>query len=633
MVSGASAAEVSPCVSIWAQAVDKNLVDPGARNMADSPPNAATVESFARDLHQLVHSVRLYPIGHPAVVLAAEHLIGDLSACIGRALTIGVGKTELEISGAFYGKAGSRASQLAQLLHERRILRLEWSRDAETSHILRFASLLAADSSSGTEIDRQLRWSGIHTIRVEPLDLARIHDAFREGPAPDRAQTPEEQRREAWLFLQRPDVDLEALASALESSQLWADLIAAAGLGQEAHGLVASLAAVLDRIEAAVTLLPEDRREAVFKRLSELGSHLTTADLATLVGRVPDDQRHWGPGTVAILRDITPDRFMDLLAHLASASGHITRRLAEVYRRFAPAGGTTDALERIQKRLASGDSAGFAQNVWQTVEDLLLRLEEDPFMVPEYAASLDGLTARSRESGGETDVIDLSAPAETHLDQVYLGLAAEGGAEWRHRLLARVCERSGQLQPLDAVEYVKQVDLSLPGLVDEAPQIARRIASQLLDRARDASAPEVHELREFCRAHESVLLDPLLQMLVEEPRMWSRRLIVDLLSSFSPASTRAIAAFARGKPWFVARNIATVLGRSGDPRGVLALERMADHDHPKVRREALRALAGLETPSACRILEQVASSSRHGRADRELAAQLLKSAPQKRERW
>jgi len=591
------------------------------------------VESLASDLLQLVHTVRLYPIGHPAVVLGAEHLVCNMSTYPDHSLSIGVGKTELEIGGAFYGKVGSRAPLLAKLLYERRILRLHWSRDAEMSHVLRFASLLAADASTGIEIDRQLRWSGIHTIRVEPLDLARIHDAFREDPVPGLVHTPEERRREAWLFLQRPDVDLEALASALDSSQLWEDLIATAGLGQEAHGLVASLAAVLDRIEAAIALLPEDRREAVFERLSELGSHLTTADLATLVDRASDNQRRWGPGTVAILRDITPDRFMDLLAHLASASGHATRRLAEVYRRFAPAGGTTDALERIQKRLASGDSAGFAQNVWQTVEDLLLRLEEDPFMVPEYAESLDALATASSAPGGKVEGIDLSASAETHLDEVYLGLAAEGGAEWRQRLLARVGERSAQSHPLDAMQYVRQVDLSLPGLVDDAPQIVRRIASELLVRARETNAPEVRALRELCCAHESTLLEMLLEMLVEETRMWSRRLIVDVLSSFSHACTRAIAAHAHGKPWFVARNLAIVLGRGGDPRAALALERMADHDHPKVRREALRALAGLDTPSAWRFLGQVAASSRHGRADRELAAALLKSTPQKRETW
>ena len=95
------------------------------------------------------------------------------------------------------GRSGlsPRAAHLARLLHERRIARLHWSPEAETNHVLRLASLLAAQAAVGGEIDRQLRSSEIHTLRVEPLDLGRIHDAFRESPAPGPVRSPEERAR------------------------------------------------------------------------------------------------------------------------------------------------------------------------------------------------------------------------------------------------------------------------------------------------------------------------------------------------------------------------------------------------------------------------------------------------------
>ena len=47
---------------------------------------------------------------------------------------------------------------------------------------------------------------------------------------------------------------------------------------------------------------------------------------------------------------------------------------------------------------------------------------------------------------------------------------------------------------------------------------------------------------------------------------------------------------ARTSPWYVTRNLAIVLGQQGLPQGLPTLQALSNHPHPKVVREAVKAL-------------------------------------------
>jgi hypothetical protein len=90
--------------------------------------------------------------------------------------------------------------------------------------------------------------------------------------------------------------------------------------------------------------------------------------------------------------------------------------------------------------------------------------------------------------------------------------------------------------------------------------------------------------------HEKCLLDSALKALIEEKKISTRYFLVNLLSCFSIAATPTFISKSRTGPWYVTRNLAIVLGQQGFPQVLPHLRFLSNHTHPKVKREALKAL-------------------------------------------
>jgi hypothetical protein len=52
---------------------------------------------------------------------------------------------------------------------------------------------------------------------------------------------------------------------------------------------------------------------------------------------------------------------------------------------------------------------------------------------------------------------------------------------------------------------------------------------------------------------------------------------------------------ARNGPWYLARNLVIVIARQQSPHTLPTLRSLTHHSHPKVRREAIKALKSLES--------------------------------------
>lgn len=78
-------------------------------------------------------------------------------------------------------------------------------------------------------------------------------------------------------------------------------------------------------------------------------------------------------------------------------------------------------------------------------------------------------------------------------------------------------------------------------------------------------------------------------MVVEEPPV-NRRFLVEFLSWVGRDDVRLLAALVADQRWFVVRNVAIALGRTGRPQAVPPLESLLGHPDHRVRVEALRGL-------------------------------------------
>jgi hypothetical protein len=297
-----------------------------------------------------------------------------------------------------------------------------------------------------------------------------------------------------------------------------------------------------------------------------------------------------GPAKSFLLREIDGERFVDLLAGLAAMGNQGTRRFVEVYRRFAPLTNTDEILSLVRSRLAPGKDRGFAAEVWKTIEDFIINLTENPFMDTEYSESLEFLMNPSALTGPEEDSLILHEDPDEYLDQLILALAGEEEEDFRKRLLDRIRLRAEQVGPFRVLGFVKLVDRAFPGLLDSLPFFVKELFQKGLSALTKTSFAEQQALVAFAVNHERCLLDPALKALAEEKKIAARYFLVNLLSCFSSAATPTFVMKSRTSPWYVTRNLVIVLGQQGVPQSLPTLQALSNHPHPKVVREALRAL-------------------------------------------
>jgi len=88
-------------------------------------------------------------------------------------------------------------------------------------------------------------------------------------------------------------------------------------------------------------------------------------------------------------------------------------------------------------------------------------------------------------------------------------------------------------------------------------------------------------------------VDAVIEALRAEPGPGGRRQLVGLLEELARPHLDRLEAAMADAPWFLVRNLATVVGRVGAVEHLPVLEGLFVHDHPGVRREAVRGVVRL----------------------------------------
>jgi len=545
------------------------------------------VEAFALNLLHLIRGVRVYPSKHPTLLEVAKNVLNAAPLDPQGSLAIGITSRELVVSGEF---VAGKASSLAAMLHARKVLQLLWTKDVTIDDVWTFARVISIPKLEGDALRQTLR-SEVFAIDIEPLKLDQIHSEIADAVT-DSEDNQEERRRHAWLALMIQEAPPEQLAAVLDSDEFWKAARAEwaeSGRG-DSEGFAKLLLKLGERLENALALLPDRRREEILGYLAQMGKCLSARDLVRIVGHEGQESGRLGPAKSSLLREIDGERFVNLLAGLTAMGNQGTRRFVEVYRRFAPVAQTDELLSLVRSRLAPGKDGGFAAEVWKTIEDFIINLTENPFMDTEYSESLEFLMNPSASTGAEEDSLILHEEPDEYLDQLILALAGEEQEDFRKRLLDRIRLRAEQLGPYRVLGFVKRVDRTFPGLLDTVPFLVKELFHKGLSALTKTSFADQQVLVAFAVNHERCLLDTALKALAEEKKISTRHFLVTLLSCFSSAATPTFVTKSRTSPWYVTRNLAIVLGQQGFLQGLPTLQALSKHPHPKVVREALKAL-------------------------------------------
>ena len=148
---------------------------------------------------------------------------------------------------------------------------------------------------------------------------------------------------------------------------------------------------------------------------------------------------------------------------------------------------------------------------------------------------------------------------------------------------------------------------------------------KVLDRANEG---EFQDFRCYVSLLGTQAIVPLCEMLGDLQQMKSRRMLCEAIAEMARGHVDQLASATKDPRWFVARNMAHILGMMRDPRGVKYLKELADHGELRVKKMAIRGLGAIGNSESRDFLLAYLQSSEG--SIQALAAQTLANLKEKR---
>jgi hypothetical protein len=156
---------------------------------------------------------------------------------------------------------------------------------------------------------------------------------------------------------------------------------------------------------------------------------------------------------------------------------------------------------------------------------------------------------------------------------------------------------------------------SRAGMVREAMRhVAGRDTLQIVvEQQQGADVPP--EILEVFETMGVVVADALVAQLAEASDRRSRRVLTELVTQAIREDPAVVVPYLSGRPWYLLRNLAIALGKTGQANAVPGLLRMLNHDDHRVRTEALRSILRVQgreaVPTLIRMLGDDHERVRH----------------------
>jgi hypothetical protein len=526
---------------------------------------------FLVEFSIVLHKRAMYPVGHPHLQESTARFVGRLeSLLIAReSLAIGVARHQLIVAGTATDPRNALLSDLARRLHRHRIATLRFERDVSLAEIDDLLSALASDpqAEGGPLGLRPGAGAGWARLRIQPPELSRM---FLQDDEPEaRAETPADA---LWLGLANlalssdgegieaaEDPLLVARAIDAQPEQTAYDRVVLDYLGQIAEEMSGRQGAWEPRIRERVSRLVTSLRPETLRRVLEAG--LDNAE-----------RRRFAMTAAEVL---AADAVIEVVEAAAATTGQtISHQLLRLLNKFAHYA----ELGPEQNR-AEAEST-LRQNVAQLINDWSL---EDP-NPGAYTAVLEGMV---RQSPG-------AAAAEGELEcdpELVLQLALETNSSGPRvdAALEMLVERR-RVSVL--VDLLRAAPTHANGTADSLwghLATPARLRAELAEEPPDFLAVEGLVARLGRSATE-----PLLDLLERAATSSVRGRTLRLLVGIGPLVAPAAAARLKDAPWYVQRNLLTLIRMLRTWPPDFSAVSYARHPEPRLRREAYRLL--LEFP-------------------------------------
>ena len=509
-------------------------------NRSRLPPIPRVLDAALREFANAIGKSAMYPPGHQMVAAAVAALAGRIRAVLDEreALTLGVTPRGMMLDGAPLEPLPFVLRDLAIRLHRRNIGTIYIQRGATDDEI---GTMLAAISAP--DADERVGREGLRLVhlRVEPL----VYDVL--GYADDSADR--ELDEIFWMHLveaafDRRLADGEALPTPAQIAEAISERAAASAEG--ARRVYEALAG----FSTALAARSERSSGIARKRFVEVMSALSRPTTTRVMAAAPStaSRRRFLRETLAL---VPPALLLQLLESVAEADGEPI----------------SPQLRWLLGKLAGGHEAGGMAST-SAFSSQVLGLVEQWDDVGATGVEEDHDDPRLSVEGARVLGIGLE-----------LGLASDAvvGA-------ARALADRGHLG--EVLELLDHPDLN--------PETVRTVASAVLDPGLLARLLAVTPLdfaliQRVAVQSSGLAVGPLLEALSSAAGRGTRRRLLDLLVRIGPANEAAFLAHLADAPWYLARNIFSVLAQFPSINNLEPVLAALRDPEPRVRQEALRA--------------------------------------------
>ena len=149
--------------------------------------------------------------------------------------------------------------------------------------------------------------------------------------------------------------------------------------------------------------------------------------------------------------------------------------------------------------------------------------------------------------------------------------------------------------PADRLKRIQQVLVSL-GDTEAMKSVTKAM------RMFRTGSPEHASCKRLLDSLGQIAIDPLLEVLADEPDMSARKALVDIVSEMAGKHIDELSKRVGDGRWYVVRNVVAILGKTKSSAILPSLGRTLRHGDARVRRETVRALAGVHDRLADEML-------------------------------
>ena len=537
-------------------------------------------------------------------------------------------------------------AEAAAYLHARDIIEVSFLHDVKVDALQDLLALFASDPA----VVRQqggpaVAWNRTehHGVTLEQLDVEKVLE--------DREVITPATRDDIWRAIVRAVIARHTVLDEAAQrrllliggdvgaiGELATDIMAPGRTPDGSPMITTQAAAVLAtyrHLTNVVSLLAPERRDEVMANLAAATGRLDPAvSMELLTGEPAGGDAEDGAVLAGIVERFDDVKVAQLLATTLAIDGQASQRLASVFDTIAPDAERKRRVLRTTRTMLQETDFG-QQNqfdtLWSSMEELLLTYNERPFVSTAYRTALDESIGRAAqlapdlppETGawvrtlGQDNVRKLSvtllidllslerdpARAPEIADDVGAlaeGLLAEGDYAQALRAVEALAAR--------AADHAGVTSASCRHAIDRlAASAAVREAVELLG---ELDAEQVECFARLGAALGPAIVDALLPLVAQERETRGRARAFAIVRGFGAAAIGRLGPLVNDARWHAQCNAAILMGHIGSPEAVPYLQALLRGADPRVAREAVRALAGIDDPSAARAVHTVLRATR-----------------------